>query len=310
MNIADDFKIIALSDYKLPNYPTYKEARIDPSLLKRLPNRWKKNMAALACVGLLSMTAALGGCFGASCGQTTAPYYPNGNDNGNGNGYNNDNGNGYKNGNGYYNGNGNGYENGNGNNNGNLCIADLIASGVAVHHGGSGGPPLYVVYLTEQEALQVIRYKSESLGLPMRGTPPDVSVIAKNLRLLEWGWDIEDIPQRQVKLGLFNEEKNIAFSHVAGRSNWWDEDWGNREIAQYAQGLFEEKEGDRVVKVFHGTEANIGNPTWIEDEDVPNAWHPVFCQEQKIEATQILKQHLKAQVREFIEWLQTEGIIQ
>ena len=283
MRAIENFEIMPLKHYQLPKYPSYEDAKTEPSLLRRLPNRWKKNMAALACVGLLGMATTLGGCFGASCNiplppTPSTPAYPNGNDNGN-------NGN---------NSNGGGYENGNED----LCIADIIASGISAHHGGSGGPPVYVVYLTEQEALQVIRYKAESLGLSMRSTPPSISVVA---RQNEHQWALT----REIGVGLFNAEKNIALSHVGG-SNWWDWEWSNRQVAQNAQALFNEKDGDMTIKVFHGVSEWAGSPiAWNEETRAP-----VFPQERLIETTQTLKQHLKAQVREFIEWLQAGGIIQ
>jgi len=204
-----DFELSALKDYNPPKYPTYLDAKADPALLKKIPSRWKKNMAALACVGLLGGVTVLSGCF--------------------------------------------------------------FPSGGGGHFGGSGGPPAYIVYLTEQEVIDVIKNKAEYMGLEMKDTPPNIFVTV--------GWD-----NTKVGLHLFNEENNVAFSHV-----------GNEWVASEAQEAFDAKNDDLTVKIFHSGVSEI----WGSATD-----------EIKTQKTEELKQHLTAQVREFIEWLQAEGIIQ
>ncbi|MCL2555766.1 MAG: hypothetical protein FWE03_01940 [Firmicutes bacterium] len=220
----NDFELVPLASYNIPKYPTYEDAKLEPKLLKKIPSRWKKNLAALACIGLLSVgtTTALSGCFIL-----------------------------------------------------NRCLNSCLGS-CTIHMGGSG-MPIYVVYLTEQEALDVMRNKAEYMGLELNDTPPNISVTAS--------WD-----NRQVNLKLFNEDKNIAFSHV-GANNFWDWEINKEHIANEAQEAFDEKDSDLIVKVFHSNAISSSRNTRDEDHEY-------------------LKQHLTAQVREFIEWLQAEGIIQ
>ena len=308
MTEQTEFLIAPLAAYKKPGYPTHEDARLDPVLLKRIPSRWRKNMAALACLGLLgaSVLTGLGGCnwripppIGGGSGGNGGNYTYNGNENGSNHDYNGNDNNGDHN----YNENGNG-NNGNENNgNGNtsdLCIRHIVASGLATHFGGSGGPPAYIVYLTEQEALDVIRYKADRLGLPLKSDVPSVYVNT-SLDSDWWGGS-----QRQVNLGLFNEQKNIGIAHVGGSNSWWGP--SNSEVAQNAQELFDEKDSDMIVAVTHGASEVGTNYYGVHGSGLPNSIPPTL--EQKIEITQQLKTHLKAQVREFIEWLQAEGIIQ
>jgi len=297
MNNIEGFEVSALNKYSQPRYPTYDEARLDPTLLKKLPSRWKQNMGALACIGLLGMSTIFGGC---SCvlNNETNPLNPKYPEYPNGPGYTNDNGNGYKNGNdngnGYTNGNNNGYENGNNSNQPYF----VIPTGGGFHFGGSGGPPVYVVYFTEQEALEVIKNKAEYLGLSMRDVPPDISVVVRE-------WDSQWAPQHEIRLDLFNEKNNIAFAHVAGSNWWWSE-----EIARIAQDAFDAKDGDLAVGVFHGTTEGFFEQELIYDEwgEFYSTRSPTI--EERKEIGKRLKQHLTAQVREIIEWLQAEGIIQ
>ena len=151
----------------------------------------------------------------------------------------------------------------------------------SVHFGGAG-VPAYVVYLTEQEAIGVIRNKAEYLGLELNDTPPDITVGDS--------W-------RETRLKLFNEEKNIALAHV-GPTDRWDF-WGNSWQAQNTQtafnNLLENEDSNLTVKVLYSN----GEPTRCCPSD-----------EQRAEITQRLKAHLSAQVRDFIEFLQAEGVIQ
>ncbi|MCL2563710.1 MAG: hypothetical protein FWE08_06715 [Oscillospiraceae bacterium] len=88
--------LIPAKSYTPPQYPTRADTRGNPALLKKLPSKWRKNAAAVACIGLLGI-ALLSGC------TTSSP-----------------------------------------NGNGNDCGWDDH-----LHHGGSGGAPIYVAHLTE-----------------------------------------------------------------------------------------------------------------------------------------------------------------
>jgi len=156
-------------------------------------------------------------------------------------------------------------------------------SDLQCHFGGAGGPPLYIVYLTEQEAIEVIRNKAEYMGLSMNDSPPDYTVRV--------GWSND----REVSFGLFNENKNIAFSHIGPRHRY--DLYDNFEIlAREAQEAFDEKDNDLIVKVFHNNTDE--SYTWSLSDEI------------RADMRENLKRHLTAQVKEFIEWLQAEGIVQ
>ena len=280
MRAIADFEISPLKAYGVPKYPTHERAWADSDLLKKLPSRWMKNLGALACVSLLGVSVALGGCI---------PARGNGNgENGHGNGnHQTENGNG--------NGNGSG-NNGNGNHNwADIDFDTLQPSGGGPHFGGSG-TPLYVVYFTEQEAIDIIRNRANHFGLLMNDTPPDVSVTVK---------PDEDFGsgnyQREIKPALFNKENNVALSYVGGiSSTWW---WSNREIAEDAKKAFDALDGDLTAGVFHGRVESFHNQNDFFGDHAPSP-------EERAQAGEKLKEHLTTQVREFIEWLQAEGIIQ
>jgi len=228
--MLDNFEIVPMTNYSAPKYPTHEDALLDPALLKKIPSRWRKNIGAIACMGLLGITTTLSGCFGF------------------------------------------GFRN---------CLNRPICSECGSSHwGGAGGPPIYIVYLTEQEAIDVMKNKAEYMGLNMSDTPPDYTVTFGQ------GNDSE------VRLKLFNEYKNLAFSHVGARNNWSWQDFG--EIARDVQNEFDAKDNDILTKVFY-TDLRL-TCLWTEQD------HARIREE--------LKQHLTAQVREFIEFLQAEGIIQ
>ena len=145
------------------------------------------------------------------------------------------------------------------------------------HFGGAGGPPMYVVHLTEQEALNVIRTKAEYKGFNLDAEPPGYTVQVG-------GW-------LDVGLDLFDEEKGVAFSFINRWSRWGGGWW----LADEAREMFEHQDNDITVGVFYdeGRFYDWRGP----DEETRAAI--------KIE----LEETLSAQVREFIEWLQADGII-
>jgi len=153
-----------------------------------------------------------------------------------------------------------------------------------LHHGGSGGAPIYVVYLTELEALSLIKAEAEKAGLNLNSTPPDFSV---------------EIDYLDVGLDLYDEDKAVALSLVGKneKTGWgWGSNWWYKSVAERASEEFAKQENDITVGVLYNPGEEFG---WNE----PSA-------AAKKEAEELLKEQLASQVKEFILWLQAEGIIQ
>jgi len=52
-----------MSSYDTPKYPTFEQTKHDSKLLRKLPSRWKTNVAVIACVGALGLgMASVSGC--------------------------------------------------------------------------------------------------------------------------------------------------------------------------------------------------------------------------------------------------------
>ncbi|MCL2412314.1 MAG: hypothetical protein FWC97_11805 [Treponema sp.] len=153
------------------------------------------------------------------------------------------------------------------------------------HMGGSGGAPIYIVYLTEQDALNVMREKGESKGLDFSATPPDYSVD------IDWGG-------QNVNFGidLFDENKNLGLSFVNLRESGWN--WcydSNQHMASQVKEGFAEIDMDNGIEVgvMHNPQRHIGL-------DEPN-------EAERKAAEEILREQLALQVRNF---LLEQGIIQ
>lgn len=147
------------------------------------------------------------------------------------------------------------------------------------HHGGAGGGgPIYVVYLTEQEALDIIRKKGEKAGLDFSAAPPDNTVTASHI----WAGEMT------VGIDLFDEENSVAFSYIHDL-------WRGREFAISAREEFAKQEKDFSVGVFY-------SPMLAQH------WAPPTEEERAVSRKE-LEEYLTAQVKEFIEWLQADGII-
>jgi len=136
-----------MSSYEPPKYPTLEETKSDSKLLRKLPSRWKNNVAVIACVGMLTF-GMLSGCVfprpghggaGGAPIYVTGPVGPE---------------------------------------------IPLIWSSiyddlqVSVHHGGEGGAPIYLVHLTENEARAIILARFKQFGLDFFSTNHSGSAIA------------------------------------------------------------------------------------------------------------------------------------
>ena len=147
--------------------------------------------------------------------------------------------------------------------------------------GGCVGSPIYVAYLTEQEALAIIRAEAEAAGLSLNATSFN-TIADLNLRISN----------------LYDEEKDIALAYITSSntrfiSPWWGMGW----FVNYVVEEFEKQNSDMTLEVFH----QMGE--YVESRQRPNA-------EEKAETRELLKEHLIAQVRDFLELLREQGIIE
>ena len=223
--------------YTAPKYPTLTDTHSDPAPLKKLPSRWRKNAAALACIGLLG-AAVFAGCVTPHNGDDPPPI---------GNGYN--------------------------------CDWDNH-----LHHGGSGAAPIYVVHLTEQEALGMIRTQLETAGLNFGATPPDYTV---------------EVQDSHIGLDLYDADKGVAIALIDRRESGLDWDWwwnDNEERAELATDAFADLASDLSVGVFYCP----GEDYWGWDDP---------SDESRAELRASLEEHLTAQVEAFLDLLRAQGTL-
>jgi len=141
-----------------------------------------------------------------------------------------------------------------------------------LHHGGAGVSPMYVVHLTEREALGVIRAQLEAAGLNFDDPPPDYVVDVMFRQMIGYG-------TANVDMDLFDSERSVAVVHVAA---WFG---GNLQIEQI---------GDTTVGVFQS--------------ETIEKWERTSSAE-RLESRELIAENLTTQVREFIEFLRAEGIL-
>ena len=279
MKENDTFSVTPVKKYTSPKYPTYDDARDNSTLLKKLPSRWKKNAKVLACLGLIG-TFALVSNAEPLTGGTEA--------------------NGYGESNAYY-----------------LKPADdFFDVTVRLHGGGSGVSPFYVVYLTEQEALNIIRAEAEAAGLRLNSVPPDYTVdigpIGLRTAVVPPGYTVDTVDigplldqlweRRVINIGLdlFDEENDIAiaFVHeVSGLQRGWN-------ITE----LFASHNNDITVGLFFDRGvpfASFDGAPYFR-EGTPISGGEMTHEERR----NLLRENLASQVREFIESLRTRGILQ
>jgi len=162
---------------------------------------------------------------------------------------------------------------------------------LTAHHGGGGGAPIYIVHLTEQEAFGIIRAQLESYGLHFNANPP--------------GYTFDSWSDQRIGIDLFDEDKGVAITHIS-----WEE--SNQHFrprgsafAEEVANSFREQTNDISIGVFYNPgeaiySGAIGGHIGLNDEEIAT---------RKAEARPVLEARLAAQTREFIAYLQSEGII-
>ena len=266
-----DFIPTPVTHYQGPNIPTLDELDGQPDLLKQIPNRWKKNAAILACVGLMA-PLALSGCGAPASDQPTLPY-SNHSTNGN---YDND------------------------------FIRDLQYVPFSYHdlevrlHGGGAGFASYVVYLTEQEALNFIRYQLERAGLRFGDELPDISAAV--------GFEFSS---PYLGLDLFDSNHGVGITFLSRWDSCIQFMGRGQHIADLVADRFSEETDDVLVGVFYTFLASAGMEGFFCccDSDEGNEPTDRDIRNAKLRARPIIEENLMEQAEQFIELLKREGVL-
>ncbi|MCL2563709.1 MAG: hypothetical protein FWE08_06710 [Oscillospiraceae bacterium] len=270
----DILHLSPVTSYTPPHYPTCAETNNNPALLKRLPSGWRRNTAVLACIGLLGVSA-LSGCFGAQ-EVYNGEYTP-------------------------YNGNGTEYaaspipeptSEPTPESTPYIGLTDFDIS-VRIHHGGDGASPLYVAYLTEQEALNIVRMRLESAGLNFGATPPEYVANIFD------GW-------REIPLDLYDEERGVAVAFLDDDRGWDNNEWFAEQVTK----IFAEQT-DIPIGVFYNPFEILGESSrpnfWFSEDG--EEWENAISDEDAAEAGPILARRLDQQILEFLMFLQGQRIL-
>ena len=285
-------RIGPVEEYCAPEIPKLKETRDKSALLKKLPLRWQRNAKVVACIGLAG-TLTLSGCAHYLRSQINSvdniehsqeSGYESFQNNGTVNG-------GYNGQSGRDNPRNDDVSNNDFNMQNKQEEFDLL---VKLHTGGAASTN-YVVHMTEQEVIGIIRNLLEAEGLNFDATLPE---------------NIVDFGDREspIDIVLFDQAKGVAILDVGFLSN-------NRRFCLYDAGraddfvaLFSEQTNDITFGAFHIPLRNLGYAHIEELEDGEWSWIEP-SDEEVAESRPILEERLVTQVQGFIAFLQSEGIL-
>ena len=280
-------KIEPVENYNAPEIPKLNEARNRPALLKKLPSRWHKNAKVIACIGLAG-TLTLTGCANyirslyneVETNNISQEYkyecvQKNGTDN---------------------------VENKKVNRVVDLDKPveeyefDLI---FRMHFGGGGGVG-YVVHMTEQEVIAIIRNLLETAGLNFGAVPPDYIVKL-----------FGDAEFPAITPKLFDENKGVAISLI----NWEKNNMpffshGGGELAEHVTAMFANQTDDIAFGVFHIPGKSIHGESLRDDDWIDADMISEYLSDEEIaQLRPFLKDRITVQVQGFITFLQSEGIL-
>lgn len=298
--------------YRKPRYPQKSQVSRDPSLLRRVPHRWAKSAAALTALG---MTLSLGACSLADAGpeardgsqtgqsgqtETGGPAAPAG--------------------------------------------ADSLAAPIFLHGGGSGSFGCVSVvapyFLSEEEAFEIIRSEAEAYGgLTFSAQGPAIDDVVLPQTYLETRPDDalgQSLAQEGVNGQLLADgaaESGAAFEFVssADLSQWqWSPTESNRllvsssvstyafkETAEFLRESLADAELSGPFAVFYdpysytdlADEYEAIRQESLKDPEAEGPGAEVSRQKQLEAARGLSEENLRAQVRDFIDWLKGQGMI-
>jgi len=159
------------------------------------------------------------------------------------------------------------------------CWERISSLNHSTHYGGGGFLPYYVVYLTEQEALDVIRTQLEKSGLKLDDELPNL--VGGNGKGID----------------LFDSERGIAIVY----SDEWYGDWDKDVIDELIED-FEQQDDTLIFKAFytHPEMTSVCELCKHTEQEKAQA------REEKLP---ILQEQLIQQTDEFVELLKEQGIL-
>ena len=269
-----DFIPSPVEVYEAPSLPTLDDISEQSELLGKMPKRWKKNAAIFAFAGLIA-PFGLSGCGELDVNQSRQPACPY-NDNYNNGSYNNN----------YFN--------------------DIIYTPFTYEdlefrlHGGGAGFASYIVYLTEQEALNFIRYQLEKAGLRFGDDVPSYTAPV--------GWNEREV----VGIDLFDSQHNIGITFL----DRWNSDipfMGRGEmIAEMVAENFAKETIDIQVGVFYTQLVGTGIvPSWDYRDGGWCDGEPTMEEiiNAKKEARPRIEANLMKQVEDFLKNIKSVGFL-
>lgn len=278
-----------------PAYPTERQAALDTGLLGPLPKRWRHSRAVLGGMAALALLSAAG------CSQSQPDSSPDG---------------------------------------------TYLTAPIFEHGGGSGAlgcdvavPP---VFLSETEALAIIREEAAKVGLLFKDKPPK-AVVSMPLHEGETYGGTKTYVQYGDDIGLdaYNAEKGIGLAFVSqgeSKATYTTEDGGSftsslvqcnmKQRAEDALQGWSQMEGNGIIAAFYDPECSSRElyrryeeeyrdsvVDWNEKSEQDEEYRlfhpePTFPQDAyEREVRELSEDNLRAQVRDFIEWLQGQGVI-
>jgi hypothetical protein len=166
------------------------------------------------------------------------------------------------------------------------------------------------VYLSEEEALQIIREEAEAKGVNFSDTKSikGMNFPATNIYYGDTGYETW---KGSIELDGYDTDLQIGFEYVsendveqwAKKTDYWCS-VSELDMMGTAERL------SKVVKntaVFYDPGANTDayEMDWEADSETRQAYEDAYKSEQK----ELMQENLRAQVQDFLEWLIAEGII-
>lgn len=269
----EHFILSPMENYSAPAYPT--RAEKPSTAISKLPNRWIKSAAIVACVGALNLSMLMG-CAAPSIYNTNERKPPE-----------------------------HCIDGTHGVNMNNVShIENECDFGLDIRLVGGGGAaslPFYVAYLTEHEAMEIIRNRLCEVGICFDANVPNYIASARSPRTR----DVE----ATAALSLFDERtrQGIVLSGLQWERslNCWDNppDISAETATNLVKQDFAEQ-FDVTATIIRNPRETIGEYDWENREATST-----FTDEERQSARQVLEERLLAQVDAFIEQLREEGIL-